>query len=511
MAIVDQYGKPLKVANLSTELARPSLTGIRHAWGTGIVSNGLTPQRLAGILQAADTGDHQAYLSLAEEMEERDAHYGSVLRTRKLAVVGLEVIVESASDEPQDVALAEAIREQVERAEFSEAISDLLDALGKGFSVVEMVWQRGEYWIPEFKWRDPHFFIWDRETGTELRLLDEADMMYGIALAPYRFIVHCAKIKSGLTVRSGLARLAAIAYMCKTWTIKDWMAFVDVFGMPLRVGKYGRGATDDEIDTLITAISNIASDAGAIIPDSMKIDFVEASRKSGGTGVFKELADYLDAQLSKAVIGQTMTADNGSSQAQANVHNEVRTDIVKADAKQLSNTLNRDFVKSFIDLNFGVQKHYPRLVVYVPDNEDLALLVTALEKLVPLGLEVEQSVILDKFGLPDPLRDANGQASGKLLGVPVSIATAANHATALNTAQPQSDELDALVDDALNDWQPAMQSVIDPIMQLASESSNYDEFLTKITEAMQTQEPAALIASLTKATFKSYGLGDSGR
>jgi phage gp29-like protein len=513
--ILDQFGKPMKVtaAALSKELARPSLTGIRQAWGAGAVSNGLTPQRLAAILRAADSGDHHAYLSLAEEMEERDAHYGSVLRTRKLAVSGLDIVVESASDDPRDIALADAVREQVTSAEFGDAVDDLLDGLGKGYSAVEIIWQRGEFWQPTFKWRDPRFFRFDRETGTELRLLDEADMINGVALEKYRWITHIPKLKSGLTVRSGLARMAAIAYMCKTWTIKDWMTFADVFGLPLRVGKYGRGATDDEIDTLITAISNIASDAGAVIPESMNIEFVEAAKSSGGgTGVFKELADYLDGQTSKAVIGQTMTSDNGSSQAQANVHNEVRLDIVKSDAKQLTSTLNRDFVPAFVDINYGVPKHYPRVFVYVPDNEDLALLVTALEKLVPLGLEVEQSVIRDKFGLPDPDRDSGGNAKGKLLGAPVAgnvQPTAANHATALNTSQSEvSDELDLLAEDALGGWERVMTPVISPIEALVANSASYKDFLTGLTELTRTTDATALIESLALATFKARGLGD---
>ena len=67
------------------------------------------------------------------------------------------------------------------------------------------------------------------------------------------------------------------------------------------------------------------------------------------------LAEWLDRQTSKAVLGQTMTTDDGSSQAQATVHNEVRHDILKSDARQLANTLNRDLIQPYVDLNFGPQ------------------------------------------------------------------------------------------------------------------------------------------------------------
>jgi len=67
----------------------------------------------------------------------------------------------------------------------------------------------------------PNAFRFDRDTGRELRLLDPADLVNGIALAPYKFIVHTPKIRSGLPIRGGLARLAAVAYMCKAWTWRD--------------------------------------------------------------------------------------------------------------------------------------------------------------------------------------------------------------------------------------------------------------------------------------------------
>ncbi len=61
-----------------------------------------------------------------------------------------------------------------------------------------------------------------------------------------------------------------------------------------------------------------------------------------------------------------MTADDGSSNAQAQVHNDVRVDILEADAKALANTLNRDLLRPYIDLNFGPQADYPRIELEVP-------------------------------------------------------------------------------------------------------------------------------------------------
>ena len=63
--IVDTRGRPYELATLNKELAAPSLTGIRQIWRSETVAGGLTPDRLARILRAADQGDAHEYLTLA--------------------------------------------------------------------------------------------------------------------------------------------------------------------------------------------------------------------------------------------------------------------------------------------------------------------------------------------------------------------------------------------------------------------------------------------------------------
>ena len=126
----------------------------------------------------------------------------------------------------------------------------MLDALGKGFSQVELDWGRGKksWWIEEFIRRDPRFFTFDRDTGQEVRLLDEEDLVNGVELKPFKWISHKAKLKSGLPIRGGLARLVAFGWICKSYTVKDWTAFIETYGLPLRLGRYGPGKQDRQGD-----------------------------------------------------------------------------------------------------------------------------------------------------------------------------------------------------------------------------------------------------------------------
>lgn len=507
--LVDAYGQPIEYDLLTSSIADAQMTGMRNIWAHGSVASSLTPMRLAMVLQNASNGEHHEFLTLAEEMEERDPHYASVLGTRKRAASGIEHEVESATDSAADVKIADDVRTMLETHDVGALIEDLLDGLGKGYSAVEQVWDTSaqQWWPTRFEWRDPRFFQLDRVTGRNLLLMTDNNP-FGEPLKPFKFLIHMPRIKSGLPVRGALARLAATSYMCKSWALSDWMTFAEVFGMPIRVGKYHSNATAEEKNTLRSAVANLGSDAAAIMPDSMKIEFHEGGKGSGGNDLFERLCVFLDKQISKGVIGQTMTADDGASRSQAQVHNDVRNDILRADIKQLEAVINQQLIRPYVDLNYGEQSAYPRFKLPVVEPEDTDALVKAVEKLVPLGLKVSQKHMRSKLSIPDP--DGNDE----LLAAPSQQEkTALNRQqTALNAQQEKSphdngDDMDELVDDLI-DWEPQMTGLTNPIQQLLDECDTAEEFEERLPELMQRMDNSDLVEGLAVAFFKSRALGN---
>ena len=501
---------------LTREIAGP--TSIRNPWGSGSVANGLTPQRLASILKAAAEGDHEAYLILAEEMEERDPHYSSVLRTRKLAVSSLPVMVVAGSEDNQAQDLAEDIKRLVETPEFGDLVDNALDALGKGYSVNEILWyQKDSQWLPtEYRWRDPRFFMFNQQEPDEIRLIDTADPVNGLQLPPYKFVVHRPRLKSGLVLRGGLARLVAFSYICKMYGLKDWLGFLEIYGIPLRLGKYDNAASPEDKDILKTAVSNIGSDAAAILPESMKIEFEQVSQAAGASEVFARMVEWIDRQVSKAVLGQTATTEGTPGKlGNENAQEEVRQDLIAADAKQLANTINRDLIKPYIDINYGPQKDYPRVVINVPEQEDLGLLADNLAKLVPLGLQVSAQEVRTKLGLSEPGKDV------ELLGVTAPIEEpAANRAhgngcqcascsgRAINRSQP--DDIDLLAADMLTDWEPQITSVTDPVVEAVKQVEDFDQLIEMLPQLLENADLTKLTETLAKAGLIAYGTGVEG-
>lgn len=505
-SILDAYGRPIRTKDLGNELAGPM--GWQRTRQFEPIAGSLTPDYLASILRSAMDGSSQEYLTLAQEMERRDLHYGSVLQTRKLAVAGLDLQVEAASDESKDQELADEVRRIVRSPGFSDLLSDLLDAIAKGFSVVEIMWMTSssKWWPVEFKWRDPRWFTFDTDTD-EVYLRDGRDGQHppGEALAPAKFLVHYPRTRNDLKIYGGVACAVAVAHMCKSYTVSDWMVFLENFGHPLRLGRYNAGATDKDVAILKRAVMAIGAQAAAVLPDSMRIEFEAPPNTTGGEKLFRDTADWWDRQVSKAVLGQTMTTDDGSSLAQAQVHDQVRQDIRESDTRRLCNTLNRQLVEPFINLNFGPREDgaYPR--IYYPFREGLD--AKALSLLLPHGLRVSQSVVRDRLGLPDP--DDDEEVLERALPL-------TSNQTDLNTAlnAPQSSvEPDAILaeieQEALSEWEPLAAEIINPIERAVAESSSYEELEMKLLELSESIDPAELTRALALASWTARGMGNA--
>lgn len=488
--LYDYRGLPIDLAALSREQADVSVTGVRQPIFADMPLT--SPTALADAYLAADRGDITAYLTLAEAAELRDLHYRSVLTTRRQAIAGLPIVVETTTEDARDEQIAASVRELLSKNKIATLLNDLLDGLAKGFAVSEIVWeQTSREWKPsEYLWRDQRHFCFDSDTHTKLRLLDSADLVNGVELAPYKFMVHKPQLLSGKPIKRGLARTAIFAVMIKSFGLKDWAQFADRYGMPLRVGKYSEGATAEQKSRLLQAIAQMGHDAGCIIPDSMLLDLVSAPTNANGE-VFERLGSFVNKELSKVVLGQTMTADDGSSLAQSQTHDVVRKAIRDDDAQQLAMTLARDLVAPYVALNFGADSAVPTVRFDVSEPENLKMLAEALPPFIDRGLRVGAGVIRDKFGLEEPGADEEvlvGKSSVSGVAPETSAATGASNASNAGNADNASRAYSELTRRLLA-GEPLTAS-----QMLYLERSQMDDIDRKVARNSEAIETAALPA-----------------
>jgi len=494
--LVDHRGRPIEKKVLISEVAGPTISGVRTPL-SGYPGDGLNPLRLASILREADQGEPLRYLELAETIEERDLHYAGVLGTRKRSVSQLDITVEAASDAAGDVETADMVRDWLMRDELQDEMFDILDAIGKGVSYTEIIWDTSSgQWRPErLEWRDPRWFKPARDNLTTPMMLDENGGL--VELPPGKFIAAVMKAKSGLPLRSGLARIVAWAWMFKAYANRDWAIFIQTYGQPLRVGKYGPGASQAEKDTLFRAVANIAGDCAAIIPESMQIDFEQTGSIGSSTGMYKERADWLDQQVSKAVLGQTATTDAiAGGHAVGQEHRQVQEDIEKADAKAISAILNRDLIRTWIMLERGPNWPCPRLKIGRPDQKDVEQTVSAVSRLVPMGLRVSASSMRDLVGLPEPQDGEEVLAPASVIAPPPPLLPARDES---RHAQMDVPDMDGLALDAATVSAAAEAALLDAIADIVEQHATPAEREAALRARWPGLPLAELKALMTRA------------
>lgn len=499
MPIIDRYGNPFPSKPETREIA---VLSIRDRY-SNYPSQGLTPERLAAIFKEADLGDVYRQMELFEEMEEKDTHLFSVLQTRKLAVQGLDWEVMPYSDDSQDKKIGDFVGDVLYNLEdFEDVLLDLLDSIGKGFSAAEIVWaiRNGQARIDSIQWKHPKKFTFDEQW--RLRLLTDTDPVNGIRLPPGKFVVHQYKARSGHPSRAGVIRVCGWMYLFKNFDIKDWVAFAEVFGKPLRLGKFPANATKEDKEALMQALISLGTDAAGMVSEGTIIDFIE-TKGTTGTNIYSALAEFCNKEISKAVLGQTLTSDVGNtgSYAAGKVHNEVRQDLTKADCKALAKTIRRDIIKPLVAFNFGDVPRLPWIKFHYEEPEDQEKEAQTYNTLVNMGLPIATEHMYEKFGIPKP-------AKGQEILIPATKAVtepvANKRFMAFRQGMPFTAEqqaIDDLADKSLTQGLPALKNMIDPLLEIIQGAASLEEIREKLQAVYVDLDAFEFETVLARAMF----------
>lgn len=521
MGLLDKFKNLLK--GNETE---PTQTDDAEVTATGRVlddhpSAKITPSKLKQILEDAENGDIQAQHQLFMDIEEQDSSIAANIMTRKRSVLTLDWrIVEPRNATPAEEKLQAEIDELFyQYPNLEDLFIDLMDAVGHGFSALEIQWaQVNGKWIPKgFKPCPQSWFKLDKHDNLLLRTPTNP---MGEPLRPFGWVVHRHKSRSTQLARDGLYRTLAWLYMYKHYSVRDFAEFLELYGMPIRIGKYGAGATTSEKRTLLRALADIGHNAAGIMPESMQIELhnVASAGAASGNNPFLQMVDWCEKSIARLILGQTLTsgADGKSStNALGNVHNEVRRDLMISDAKQIAQTITQQIILPYLQINIDpniAPYRVPYFEFDTKEYEDLSVFADAIPKLTGIGVQISESWVRDKLGIPEP------QEGELILSTPQSektdekttaLSAAFNHGegctcgcrsavlSAKNGKKDEQDELDGLIDDAMvsADFNQQLDPMMKQIVGVVMASESYDDAQEKLI---------ALYPDLTSESHQAY-------
>lgn len=500
MVIYDQYGKPVKPAELKGEPQTARLGHLQREFAEH-PSEGSTPTKLAKIFKSAEEGDLTAQAQLALDMEEKDAHLFAELQKRKLAVLtadwDLRPPVDATTKELDETARIEALLRDLP---FDDLLLDMAAAILPGYSAVEIDWDfSAGQWLPQgLHYRPADWLMTTTEHRDELRLRT-ADGQ-GEELRPYGWILHRHRSKSGYAARSGLVRVLAWPYLFRNLSTRDLAEFLEIYGLPLRLGKYPAGSSPQEKSTLMQAVVGIGHAAAGIIPESMQIEFQEAAK--GASEPFMAMMSWAEKSMSKAILGGTLGSqtDSGGAYALGKIHDDQRLDIRRADLRQIAQSLTRQLVVPLCRLNTSLTR-LPQMVFDVEEPEDLKLLADSVPKLVQSGLQIPARWLRDKLKIPEP---QDGEEVLTLSAAPVADATAATrarpprpdgHPSGGGEFDPQDQQRYQLERDA----QAPLESMVEVIRRKVEEANSLEELRDSLLDAWPDMDSAALADVMAQA------------
>jgi hypothetical protein len=207
----------------------------------------------------------------------------------------------------------------------------------------------------------------------------------------------------------GLFCNIAPVYIYKKNAVAYWSNYQAKFGIPPIVAKTD---LNDETrkDDLAKFLKQMVSNSFVITDISDEIVALPVGSIDGYL-TYRNMIEVMNSAISKALEGQTMTADNGSSNSQAQVHERMAESWHLARLRRLESVVNDKLIPKMIfdgaPLSDGDVFHFRQ-------NEDAVDIIDKIVKLSQAGFMADAEWVSEATGIPVEIVQANSAAQQKL-------------------------------------------------------------------------------------------------
>lgn len=468
---------------------------------------GLLAQPEDYVLRDEARGDWTLYQRLL-----RDDQVASTLQQRRTAVTSAEWTVDPGDDSPAAEEAADMLREQIAALEWDSICDKMLYGLFYGFAAGECMWaMRGNrIELADVRVRKPWRFRFDTEH--RLKLLTRQQPL-GMDLPDRKFwVLSTGASHSDDPYGIGLAHYLYWPVYFKRNGLRFWLVFLEKFGQPTATAKVPLGKMEDAQfrSKVLGALHAMQTDSAILIPEGVEFAFMEAARS--GTADYATLQGQMDKAISKIVLSQTMTTDDGSSLAQAKVHADVAEEVKKSDADLLCGSFNRQVATWLTAWNFGEDEDgrprvpVPRVWRRVEPEDDLNELAERDAKIMALGYEPTEDYIRETYGEgwikkaePDPLM----LPPAGLGGQPTDFA---EFAATLGHRQDQA-LIATAARELANQYPETIGDRVRELVALAEQTGDFETFRTRLAALAEAGPKAQTVEKIARAGVVGWLLG----
>lgn len=185
----------------------------------------------------------------------------------------------------------------------------------------------------------------------------------------------------------------------------DYAQWLEIFGMPQRIGKYSSYDTESR-RLLEEALEKAGSAPWCVIPIESQVETVNNTGNGSSGTSYNDFRKACNEEMLITVLGQTLTTVQGEKGARSlgEVHQEVEEGLNKADMRYIQKILNTYLVPLLEKRGYPVSGGkfvFPAAVENLSVDE-----IVALSDIMPVPV----SYLQNKFGIPEPKK---GEAVAK--------------------------------------------------------------------------------------------------
>jgi phage gp29-like protein len=483
---------------MTTEaMPKPVLEEIAGVTSVDIGAKFADELRVAGdeVLAARGGGDLLVY-----EKVWRDGQVKSTFDQLRAAVVSRDWYVEPGGDTPADAAAAEDLEAQLRAINWDDICKKMLFGVFLGYSVGEcmLVAVDGRIELRGVKVRKSRRFRFDRDGA--LRLITRKDPL-GRVMPPSKFWVFRAGGEDdddpyGL----GLGYFLYWPVWFKRNGFRFWSVFLEQYASPTPIARTPPGTTEPERVKLLQLLTAVKTGGRLVLPNNVTLELLKAIGNSGGD--YETFARYIDADISKIVLSQTMTTDNGSSQSQATVHEGVKLDVAKGFADLLCESFNNGPAAWLTAWNHPGAA-VPRVWRNCEVPADLESLAKRDQTICNLGFQPTPEYILKTYGEGFVPKTPAAAPAEDPAAPAVSFAEPAEGAVLV----PSQDIVEGLTGE--EQWRALIGPEVEAIEKLCGDCKTLQEVQARLGE-LAARNPAAITESLSRLMFAARVAGNEG-
>ena len=328
-----------------------------------------------------------------------DAHLDAVKNKRFASITSRAWTIDGSKGDQKK---AKFVEEYLWNIDLRNVISQMLEAIGFGYAVHEIVWNTvqtdlGTLILPTaIKDRKQEWFKFDSDSKLLLQTNDGSRR----EMPERKFLVTRNRPTTANPYGNAVYSRCFWPLAFKKGGLKFWMLFVEKYGMPKAIGKVPPTATEKEQQDFLKMLVGLVRDAVAVIPQTGSVELLEAG--AANANPHKAIVDWADQAMSKAWLGETLTTEqtsSGGTQAMATVHNDVRADLALDDAAMIESSINQ-LIRWIYEINWPNEKEIPWMNIILPEDLQEARLNRDI-KLTQLGVKFNAQYISDIYGIDE--------------------------------------------------------------------------------------------------------------